>query len=282
MKQVRKRLTYANVMSSLAVFFVLGGGAAFAASHLAKNSVGKKQLQANSVTSPKIKKGAVTEAKLGGGAVTAAKLAGGSVTGPALANGVVTNEKLANGAVTGSKVNVGSLGTVPSAAVAGSLANMTALKLTKVDASATALTEEGAQAVAAPVPLYEDGHFLVYGKCFVSTGGGNTIFSKVFIATKQNGAIFDSDDEELSGEAPDGYLNVDTLEELREVIDDSAEENEANMQYEGDTEFGATAADGYTIQGVNQVAEKAGSPAAGDGPYGPGNVCLFSGYVLHS
>ena len=54
------------------------------------------------------------------------------------------------------------------------------------------------------------------------------------------------------------------------------------MQYEGDTEFGATAADGYTIQGVNQVAEKDGAPPTGNGPYGTGNVCLFSGWVLHS
>ena len=31
MKQIRKRLTYANVMSSIAVFLVLGGATAFAA-----------------------------------------------------------------------------------------------------------------------------------------------------------------------------------------------------------------------------------------------------------
>ena len=37
MKPVRKRLTYANVMSSIAVFLVVAGGTAFAASHSAKN-----------------------------------------------------------------------------------------------------------------------------------------------------------------------------------------------------------------------------------------------------
>ena len=50
MKRLRKRLTYANVMSSIAVFLVLGGGAAFAAGKLAKNSVGTKQLKNNAVT----------------------------------------------------------------------------------------------------------------------------------------------------------------------------------------------------------------------------------------
>ncbi len=54
MKALRKRLTYANVMSSLALFLVLAGGTAFAASQLGKETVGAKQL----------KKGAVTPAKL--------------------------------------------------------------------------------------------------------------------------------------------------------------------------------------------------------------------------
>jgi hypothetical protein len=55
MKKLRGRLTYANVISSLALFLVLAGGTAFAASQvLPKNSVGAKQL----------KKGAVTPAKL--------------------------------------------------------------------------------------------------------------------------------------------------------------------------------------------------------------------------
>lgn len=64
MKQIRKRLTYANVMATIAVFLVLGGGAAFAAGKLGKNTVGTKQLKKNSVTTAKIKKEAVTGAKI--------------------------------------------------------------------------------------------------------------------------------------------------------------------------------------------------------------------------
>src|SRR5215813_3919494 len=64
MKSVRKRLTYANVMSSIAVFLVLGGGAAFAAAKLGKNTVGTKQLKSNAVTTAKIKDGAVTGSKI--------------------------------------------------------------------------------------------------------------------------------------------------------------------------------------------------------------------------
>jgi hypothetical protein len=50
---MRSKLTYANVMVTLLLFVVLGGGA-YAATQLPKNSVGAKQL----------KKGAVTKAKI--------------------------------------------------------------------------------------------------------------------------------------------------------------------------------------------------------------------------
>jgi hypothetical protein len=57
--QIRKRLTYANVMSSIAVFLVLGGATAFAASSLGKNTVGSKQLKKEAVASSKIKDGSL-------------------------------------------------------------------------------------------------------------------------------------------------------------------------------------------------------------------------------
>jgi hypothetical protein len=63
-KHLSRRLTYANVMSTIAVFLVLGGATAFAASQLGKNSVGSKQLKSNAVTTAKIKKEAVTATKV--------------------------------------------------------------------------------------------------------------------------------------------------------------------------------------------------------------------------
>lgn len=109
MKQIRKRLTYSNVMSSLAVFLVLGGATAFAAG-LAKNSVGSKQIKKNAVTTAKIKNNAVTTGKLKNGAVTAPKLAAGAVGGSAIGAGSITNDKLAEGAVTGNKVAAATIG----------------------------------------------------------------------------------------------------------------------------------------------------------------------------
>jgi len=49
-----RRLTYANVVASLALFIALGGGA-YAAAKLPKNSVGPAQLKRNAVTSSKVK-----------------------------------------------------------------------------------------------------------------------------------------------------------------------------------------------------------------------------------
>jgi hypothetical protein len=64
MNELRKHLTYANVMVTILAFVVLGGATAFAASHLGKNSVGSKQLKKNAVVASKIKKEAVTGAKV--------------------------------------------------------------------------------------------------------------------------------------------------------------------------------------------------------------------------
>jgi len=79
---VRKRLTYANVMSSIAVFLVLAGGTAFAANQLGKNTVGSKQLKKNAVTSAKIKNGAVTSSKIAKGAVGASAINTSGLTVP--------------------------------------------------------------------------------------------------------------------------------------------------------------------------------------------------------
>ena len=49
MKLIRKRLTYANVMSSIAVFLILGGATAFAA-----KKIGSNEIKGNSITTGKI------------------------------------------------------------------------------------------------------------------------------------------------------------------------------------------------------------------------------------
>jgi hypothetical protein len=85
MNRLRSKLSYANIVATLALFLVIAGGSAFAAGKLAKNSVGNKQIKNNAITTAKIK------------------------------NGSVTGAKIAKGSVTGSNINLSSLGAVPSA-----------------------------------------------------------------------------------------------------------------------------------------------------------------------
>jgi hypothetical protein len=91
-KQIRKRLTYANVMSSIAVFLILGGATAFAA-----KKIGSHQLKASSVTTTKIKRNAVTATKIKKNAVTTAKIKSLAVTNPKLGEGSVNFAKIAPG-----------------------------------------------------------------------------------------------------------------------------------------------------------------------------------------
>jgi hypothetical protein len=83
MKHLRGKLTYANVVATLALFAALAGGTAFAASKvLPKNSVGTKQLKNTAVTTPKIKNGAITGVKLAPGAVGATQINTSGLTVP--------------------------------------------------------------------------------------------------------------------------------------------------------------------------------------------------------
>jgi hypothetical protein len=106
--KLRERLSFANVVSVLALFVALGGGA-YAATQLPKDSVGAKQLKKNAVTSAKLKNEAVTTAKLRDKAVNGAKVADSAVGNPKIADGAVTNSKIADGAVTNSKIADGAV-----------------------------------------------------------------------------------------------------------------------------------------------------------------------------
>ncbi len=64
MRRIRPRLTYANVISSLCLLLLVGGGTAIAAGKLAPNSVGTAQLKKNAVTGAKVKNGSLTGSDL--------------------------------------------------------------------------------------------------------------------------------------------------------------------------------------------------------------------------
>ncbi len=150
-----RRLTYANVMATIAVFCAIGGGT-FAFAALKKNSVGTKQIAKNAVkeaeiaknavTAKKIAAGAVTDAKLGAISVGADELQDGSIGTAKLADGAVTTNKIADNAVNGAKVNESTLGEVPSAAVAGRAGNVLSAVVNAGGSVATA-TQSGTTSV---------------------------------------------------------------------------------------------------------------------------------------
>jgi hypothetical protein len=122
---MKPRLSYANVVSTLALFVAISGASAYAADQLANKSVGEPQLRPgavtadkirkNAVTAPKIKAAAVKQGKLADGSVTASKMALSSVAAGSLAANSVSNEKIAADAVTGDKVVESTLSQVPNA-----------------------------------------------------------------------------------------------------------------------------------------------------------------------
>lgn len=126
--KMKPRLSYANVVSTLALFLALTGTLAYAASKLPNRSVGEPQLRpgavtaekirTNAVTAPKIKAEAIKQGKIANGSIVAAKMTQGSVASSSLQSASVTNEKVAPEAVTGDKVLESTLSQVPSAAKA--------------------------------------------------------------------------------------------------------------------------------------------------------------------
>ena len=102
LNRIRARLTFANVVSVLALFFALGGSA-YAAFVVNSNSdVAPGTISGHAPPSG-------DHSNLIAGSVTNQDLAAGSVSGGRIAAGAVTNSKLATDAVTGSKVQNNSL-----------------------------------------------------------------------------------------------------------------------------------------------------------------------------
>lgn len=117
MRAVGRKLTYANVVATLALFLALSGGVVWAA-----GKIGSKNLKANAVTAGKIKRNAVTNAKIRGNAVTAAKIKAGAVDFTKLAPGtnlIASATSAPTAANSATAVNVPLSGTAGVTPVAG-------------------------------------------------------------------------------------------------------------------------------------------------------------------
>jgi hypothetical protein len=158
MRKIRRRISYANVVSALAIVVALGTGTVWAANQLAPKSVGTKQLKTGAVTADKLRKNAVTDtkikdgaigsSKIASGAVTSTKIAAGSVTGAKIVNGSVTPEKIPDDSLTGQKIDEATLSRVPNAAKANTAtfadaSNPEAFALVTKEGSVVAASSKG-------------------------------------------------------------------------------------------------------------------------------------------
>lgn len=73
LNRLKAQLSYANVMATVAVFIALGGSS-YAATQLARNSVGSAQIRTKAVGSSELRSRAVTTSKIRSGAVTLTKI----------------------------------------------------------------------------------------------------------------------------------------------------------------------------------------------------------------
>jgi hypothetical protein len=86
MAELREKLTYANVVATLALVIALGIGTAWAGTHLGKDSVKAKQIKAGAVHNSELASDAVTSDKVQDGSLLGADFAAGQLptgaTGP--------------------------------------------------------------------------------------------------------------------------------------------------------------------------------------------------------
>ena len=106
---LKRRLTYANVMSTIAVMFAVGGSSAYAVTHLRANSVTSKTIKNGQVKSADLSRKAVTNRSIAVGAVSGDKLAAGAVGSASIATGAVGAANIANGAVGAGKLAAASV-----------------------------------------------------------------------------------------------------------------------------------------------------------------------------
>ena len=108
LERIRSKLSYANVMATIAVFVVMTGITVAIAS-VPRKSVGPKQLKNGAVRSKQLKNGAVGSKKIRKNAVNASKIRKGAVGRSELANGAVGRGKISNRAVITKKLADGAV-----------------------------------------------------------------------------------------------------------------------------------------------------------------------------
>ncbi|MFN8142256.1 MAG: hypothetical protein U0R29_08000 [Solirubrobacterales bacterium] len=256
----RKKFTYANVMSTIAVLLAIGGGTAFAALELGKNTVKSRNIAPGAVRTPDIKNRAVKRAKIAPGAIDSSRLAGGAVDSGKLAEGAVTAGKIAGEAIEEGKL-APSLKAKLNATQTGGII--------RVDAAGTSLSDSPERT------LLSRGPFRIYAKCFNS---GPNVAAQIFLASTVPGTIATGATTQFRGGLNNAYLDPSTPEISRRMASVSTGPA-ATTQIAG----AATLVNGSNSISASVIGWIKGSTAASDSAnYGAGATakCLFVPYLV--
>lgn len=109
MKWIRSHLSFANVISVIALFVALGG-ASYAAVTLPKNSVGAKQIKKNGVGASEIKRDAVGASEIKSNAVAGGDVRDGGLSGADILDGSLGSADLGDNSVGSGELSDNSVG----------------------------------------------------------------------------------------------------------------------------------------------------------------------------
>jgi hypothetical protein len=150
---VRERLTYANVVATLALFLALTGGAVWAADQItsqdiAKRAVRTQNLADNAVKSPQIKNNSVNSGDIRDQNITGEDIAENTIETSDLKDGAVKGGKVFDGSLTGADlqngtVSPGKLALLPGDTIRGAVG---------ADFNAAAAEEDFGVVASLPVP----------------------------------------------------------------------------------------------------------------------------------
>lgn len=153
------KLTYANVVATLALFIALGG-VSWAAVTLPKNSVGSKQIRKNAVSHSKVK------------------------------DRSLTGKDLKNDSVTGAQIDESSLNIVPAAATAQAASSISdrfsIVKRVSISSSTTPVSQ--ARTEAAEIALASHGAISLYAKCF-KLSVNSSVYGELIVRSSVDGAF---------------------------------------------------------------------------------------------
>lgn len=118
---LRRRITYANVVSTLALVLALGGGAVYAAGR-----AGPKEIKKGAIRSYHVKNRQIRRQDIAGGSINSDKVSNQTLKGRDLAERTLTAKNVAEDTLTGRTILESSLGLVPTAQEARAISGITA------------------------------------------------------------------------------------------------------------------------------------------------------------